>query len=194
MHLKYSNILENNSKYIFNINIFFFFVLIIMDTDYKQKYLKYKLKYLELCAQIGGNKEFEKLYNILINTKDEFKGAWGSQTADIYNTSKKSADKLESFIHDNDNKNALSNMTIEYIDDKINNLNRFISALIGNISTTKTNKNRGCNKECKNNSDDKIKKYNILITKLKNITNILTHIKKLITEHNKRKEKEAKKS
>ena len=117
-----------------------------MEIDYKQKYLKYKLKYTQLKSQIGGD-EIDKYKENIIKNFDELFKSLGYETNDY--------DDLKSNI--TDFTNFLTNITDDNKKSIIKSLHKFeyiINILKDKLKllqeiTTKISSKRCVDKGCK---------------------------------------------
>jgi hypothetical protein len=129
-----------------------------MEIDYRQKYLKYKLKYKTLQSQIGG--DINILYNNIKQYIESFlntaSGLQYDQTE--YDNIVTNITDLYNFLSDKNNKNKIIKIT--NYDQRITYLTKqydLIQNILNNMSTIQKNccKNQDC-ENCKNIVKEKI--------------------------------------
>jgi len=154
-----------------------------MEIDYKQKYLKYKLKYTQLKSQIGGD-EIDKYKENIIKNFDELFKSLGYDT----NGYEELSTNITNFT------DFLTNITNDNNKINIESLDKFTRII--NILTLKLTKlqeitknissNRCVDKGCKDAYKEKINNYTKLKTNLKKLIKTLKNIHKTYKKQSKK--------
>jgi septation ring formation regulator EzrA len=155
-----------------------------MEIDYKQKYLKYKLKYTQLKSQIGGDDKIDEYKENIIKNFDELFKSLGYETKD-YEELSTNISNFTNFLTDitDDNKKII----IESLH-KFKNIIKILTLKLTLLKkiTTKISSDRCVDKGCTDAYKEKINKYTKLITNLKELIKTLKNIHKTYKKKSKK--------
>ena len=147
-----------------------------MEIDYKHKYLKYKLKYIHLKSQIGGDK-IDNYKNNIIENFDELFNSRGYETNGYDDLSKNISDFTNFLTNVTDDNKKIIIQSLDKFTPIINILTirlKKLKEIINNISSKSCGKTQHCIKSYTEKKD----KYKKLKTNLKELIKTLENIHK----------------
>jgi hypothetical protein len=153
-----------------------------MEIDYKQKYLKYKLKYTQLKSQIGGDDKIDEYTQNIIHNFNELGESRSYQTKGYEELSKNITD-FTNFLTTDDNKKSI-NQSLDKFEYIINILKEKLKLL--KIYTKNISSDRCVDEGCRDAYIEKKDKYTKLKTNLKELRKTLKKIHKTYKKQSKK--------